>query len=661
MAQAQVACMLTPVPLDKRVQLASLIIEAQLISQHTELGNHHLYTLNELEVYKVFRGELPPGKVVLSTTGGILGIRREEVSTTPLLTSGMQGVFLLTPSLEHPNTYELIAGPQGFIVYDTAAGSATEPFSSYKSIEREVYPALQARTGTKWRVVRPNAALTNQRARAARPTAAPVITSFSPATTTAGTGSVLTIQGSGFGSARGTGAVGFRNANVGGASYMNPLPTEYISWSDTEIRVRVSSAGAPGVAGTGSIQVRNNNGETGTSTTNLTIDYAIGNLTYNNDPYQAALVGTNPQGGYTLQYTNRFAASPAHLAFQRAQVLWQNGVGANWAAGPATAVNMPADDQVNIVGFDDAQELPAGVLGTAYTYYQGCFDGTGNLHWVLSGTDYIFDEEQVWNFASAAPGSSQNDFESVALHELGHGLLLGHIIQPGAVMHFQLQTGTTARTLSPKNDLAGATAEINYSLSAVSCSFTAYTLAPAISLPVTLTHFSATPTWDGAQLRWRTATEVNSKAFIIESTAAPHLSAGWQEVTRISAQGNSLEPHIYTWHDPQALTRQRYYRLRLLDLDDTWQYSTVAVCEPLPPPITLQAYPNPASRHVQVNIPPATDGVLRLYDLTGRLMRTLKVPDNQSTLDLELIEQPGLYLLEWTSSGQSKHIRLLKQ
>ena len=77
------------------------------------------------------------------------------------------------------------------------------------------------------------------------------IDNFSPTTVTGGTGTVLTINGSGFGATQGTGTVGFRRADDGGATYMSPVPTQYFRGCDTQIRVLE----VPDGAGTGDIQV----------------------------------------------------------------------------------------------------------------------------------------------------------------------------------------------------------------------------------------------------------------------------------------------------------------------------------------------------------------------------------------------------------------------
>ncbi|UOQ77561.1 hypothetical protein MUN84_02340 [Hymenobacter sp. 5516J-16] len=160
-----------------------------------------------------------------------------------------------------------------------------------------------------------------------------------------------------------------------------------MSWSDTEIKVRVPSTtiGDAGTAGSGAVLVTNGTAESALSADNVTIDYALTNLSYQTSataplsPYRVALVGRDGQGGYTLHYNERFAANTAAKeAFERALLTWRNGVGANRRmAATTTTTNANARDNVNIVSFDDAGELAAGVLGVTYSYYAGCSTNGG--------------------------------------------------------------------------------------------------------------------------------------------------------------------------------------------------------------------------------------------------------------------------------------------
>jgi hypothetical protein len=272
---------------------------------------------------------------------------------------------------------------------------------------------------------------------------AQVITNFSPNTASAGTGSQITINGSGFGAGPASSSkyVEFADADNGGLTGVRPALVEYVSWSDNQIVVIV-----PSDAGTGAIRVSNGTA-TAVSAAILTVSYNI----INQGNYQIKHVNSNSQGGYTWQLELSFnAQSNAKNSFLKSLSAWSCFTGINWNVGVPTPANQTGRDGINIVRFDTGAELPAGVLGVAYTYYTSC----GSNKWEITETDLVFDKETTWNFEDALPGPSQTDFQSVAQHELGHAHSLGHVIDNTDLMHFSIAPGTR-RTIGQNNRNAG--------------------------------------------------------------------------------------------------------------------------------------------------------------------------------------------------------------
>ncbi len=678
---AQSTCLLVPVPLSQRSQQARLVVEARVASQQVEsAAGGHLVTRSVLEVYKVFRGRLPAGPLSFVTPGGTLGLRREDVSSTLSVQAGQQGLFFLEADPTQPGELRAYAGPQGFIAYDLTDLSASEPFGRYASIEGTLYDAVAAGTGTAYREVAANRGLRGateqmQRRAAARALAitAPTISDFSPKTAFAGTSTintsnpngVVTITGAGFGDTQGNGYVQFRNADNGGATYTRPLATDYLSWSDTQIQVRVPSSSQTGnPAGTGLFQVADNNGTLATSAGPLTVMYALSNVTSDGLNYRIRLISPDASGGYTLQYSSSFPDA-AKAPFERALQAWRSQAGVNRSTISPTPAPDDATklDDVNVLRFDPA--LPAGVLGVTYSYYSGCAVNSGPLNWQAVETDYAYAPvpaaNYTWNFAPGAPTSQQYDFESVALHEQGHGTQLTHIISSTGVMNFAIANGTTRRALDANTDLAAARNVVNYSTTATSterCNAAPFRASPA-PLPVQLTVFGARyQDGQGTLLSWTTASEVQSAAFVVESQDNAAVDT-WQPVARVAAAGTSVTTRQYQARDTRPLAGTRYYRLRQLDLDGTVAFSPVASVT-----VTtsgLIAYPNPATGLVHLSGPlaPGTTAHVRLLNATGRCLTQATGPANQAAFDLPLTGlTPGFYLVEWNGGTGSTRTRL---
>ncbi|MBW8050951.1 MAG: hypothetical protein FVQ77_11560, partial [Cytophagales bacterium] len=289
------------------------------------------------------------------------------------------------------------------------------------------------------------------------------ITSFAPGTISAGTKSVLTIDGSGFGTGGPTSTkyVEFRNADDGGATYVKPITSEYILWTDAQIQVEV-----PSDAGTGTFRVRNG-GSTGTSPSSLTVTFSYLNVTSGGLTYQPDHIDDNAAGGYTWRmFTDFDANAGANNAFLRALETWRCATYINWDVGAVTTVDNIASDGINICRFDNGGELPAGVLGRATSRWTACDPGGGYEWWVYE-LDIVFDDGTAWDFTPPAT-CSNFEFEAVALHELGHAHQLGHVIDGADVMHYAVGCGAATITLNA-NNTAGGNAVMANSTAANNC------------------------------------------------------------------------------------------------------------------------------------------------------------------------------------------------
>jgi MBG domain (YGX type)/IPT/TIG domain len=275
------------------------------------------------------------------------------------------------------------------------------------------------------------------------------ITSFSPTTITAGTGSILTINGSGFGT-DGPGAakyIGFASSNTSNQIIGAYYP-DYISWTDNKIVLSVRPD-----AGTGSVYLVIG-GSVISSLSGLKIYYDLENAIYNNTPLPVKLVNNNNNGGYTFHFFSDFnAKTEANQAFTRALNTWLCATNVNWNIGSPTNVNVVANDGVDMIKIDtDNTELDAGILGQTFLFY----NSVTVSRWELTGLDMVFAGNKYnWNFGPAFPTSVQFDFEHVALHELGHAHGLGHVIDITDVMNSGTFPGEIVRNLNTANMDAG--------------------------------------------------------------------------------------------------------------------------------------------------------------------------------------------------------------
>jgi hypothetical protein len=477
---------LYPVSLDEKVSQSALIVEGKVVSKKSFWNSTHtmIYTSNEVEVYKVFKGSLQKKSINIITVGGTVGDHCIIASHLLELEKNQVGVFFceqnpkLTASFPSSSpVFRVYSSMQGFLRYNLPARSASAPFATYGNIEKSLYLLLKQKTGRTFEIKNNRFSIESAlpKVHSDNSTAAPVITSFSPATVNAGalldpTNNQLTINGSGFGPASGAAAVIFSDADASPGSQFVEIAHDsnlVVSWSNTKIVVKV-----PTKAGSGTLKVRDFNGNETSAPNNLDVRFSV--LTANFDPpyglKQFNLGNMNGTGGYSIKYSISTAnngvninASPAKATFQRALNTWKEGVGANLIeAGNSSMQVVNVDDGQNLVMYDNGGTtldgpLAAGVLATCFSGITICSNSPSANQARKNGFDIVIRNTGYslgttpFTLGPCPPYSEASNFvdlESVLLHELGHALNLGHIvdgaqgsnptINPSKVMHFSV-------------------------------------------------------------------------------------------------------------------------------------------------------------------------------------------------------------------------------
>ena len=461
--------MLKEVSLSKQIEKSSLVVEGKVLSKKSFWNVNHekIYTVNTIEIYKVFKGNAL-STIEIITPGGVVGSDAQIVYPSLKLNIDDTGVFTLfdnfieleTKELTNKKQFKAYGSLQGFYKYDFDSDIVANPFVSQKGITSVFYNELKNQTKSDY-IELSNFSIQSKLSASNKSIALQIaINSFSPATSSAGTNSILTIFGSNFGAIKGN--VGFRNADSGGQSFINALDTQVLTWEETKITVEI-----PSEAGTGEIRITHNDGSNFTSTNTLVISYAQANIVSNNVAYQTQLVSNNGNGGYTWQMTSDFAQlTDAKNAFSNALATWSCETQMNWSLNESnivsnlSAMHKSVFDDKNVLAFDDStstdpdDDLPDTVLGQRTSYYSACnivVNGVASKEWYIKEFDIVFDDETSWNFSSQNPSTTEYDFESVALHELGHCRQLDHIVDTNNVMHYAIAKGESLRALSSDN------------------------------------------------------------------------------------------------------------------------------------------------------------------------------------------------------------------
>jgi hypothetical protein len=134
-------------------------------------------------------------------------------------------------------------------------------------------------------------------------------------------------------------------------------------------------------------------------------------------------------------------------------------------------------------------------------------------------------------------------------------------------------------------------------------------------LPVELLSFTAEKFGDDAvDLKWQTATEVNSSYFLVQRSSD---GLRWENINRVNAAGNSNSLINYQLYDNLPLPGQSYYRLKQYDFGGAFAYSQIRTVN-FDQFAAINVYPNPTSGPVYIESESAVD--ISVFDINGRLI-----------------------------------------
>ncbi len=489
----------------------------------------------------------------------------------------------------------------------------------------------------------------------------------------------LIINGSGFGAT--AGSVQFANVNDGGTTNVSTSANDIISWSPTQIRTKI-----PDLAGTGTLIVLDNT-SANAGTSPISIKWGEINVTNifsghaSAQRQQVRLLNRNGAGGYTFEYSSNTVSGPAFSAdipakssFQRAIRTWRCASLVNYNVQTTGSNAMGyASDNVNIVMYDNVS-LPAGALGVCTSRFNASSSGSCsqfNTVWYLQEMDIrvlsIPFPGYTWNFTTSAPSGSEFDFESVMLHEVGHGHGLTHINLPSTVMYYSISNGSSKRTVTANETEAG---QYRITQSNANClntnGFAGFLPHAALSagvcnvlLPVSLLDFSGQKNTAGINLQWVTELENNVRGFYAErSTDGENFSS----IGFVPAAGSMASRYTYTLTDNSRFPVTVYYRLRMEDNDNAYKYSKIISFKPDNKGWKL--FPNPAEDKMYI-VPDKNFNnkvVLQITDLSGRTMLSLQLAGLHEGVAIPVAVKklvPGIYFVKIVSENETLLIEKL--
>lgn len=157
------------------------------------------------------------------------------------------------------------------------------------------------------------------------------------------------------------------------------------------------------------------------------------------------------------------------------------------------------------------------------------------------------------------------------------------------------------------------------------------------------------------EITWQTASEVNNALFTIERSID---GMNWVERKQVTAAGNSSSILNYATTDENSYSGLLYYRLKQIDFDGHFSYSTVKAIDfsDLEKSAFI-LYPNPAQNQITINVSHLEQNDdFSIYNILGQNVTAqttkIRVNENEFRLDIKKLPDGIYYIKSSTSSHQ---------
>jgi len=179
------------------------------------------------------------------------------------------------------------------------------------------------------------------------------------------------------------------------------------------------------------------------------------------------------------------------------------------------------------------------------------------------------------------------------------------------------------------------------------------------TLPLNFLSFNAKPDALGksVNLNWKTTNEINTKEFIIEKRTE---TTAFTSIDK-KPSNNTAGIHNYSYTDNNVSPGMAYYRLKQIDNDGVYEYSTVALAD-VKGNLSFEIFPNPTTHMLDVvHESGITAATIKVLSLSGKILIESAVSNGSTNTKINVSSlSSGTYVLLYDGINHQNTFKFIK-
>jgi hypothetical protein len=175
------------------------------------------------------------------------------------------------------------------------------------------------------------------------------------------------------------------------------------------------------------------------------------------------------------------------------------------------------------------------------------------------------------------------------------------------------------------------------------------------TLPVLFNSFYATKNNNNVVLNWSTAMEHNNKNFEVQRSFD---GSNWTVIAIMLGAGNSNNLQQYSYTDKNMTASVAYYRIRQVDIDGKYEYSTVKTIRANETTAVAKIYASGNTVNIEFNQEVKNPVTVRIIDMNGRVIAQKNNQQASYRLTININNHiTGMYIVQLNDNAEWNEVK----